>query len=209
MPPELQQLMPLGIILSLFIVFMVAKMMFDRWRFAKEAQHKLQGMILHRAGQPDIKLFSIESDNGVECIKIKTKYDADPIIHILGAPGEFPWVYPLGKSAFVQAHLQGIIFDENDSEPLSNTTELPLISARGFGSIMQAISLATQSAMQKSEQEDTPAGQQKKQKSGLKWVYVGMIILALISAVGVALIAKDSGVLTDFISQYNTQWGIK
>ncbi len=209
MPDQVKQLIPLGVMIAFVFVFVLVKMMIDRWRYAKQSEHKLQVMILHKAGQPDIKLFPIESDSGIECIKIKTKYDADPIIHILGSPGEFPWVYPLGKSAFVQAHLQGIIYEENDTEPLSNTTDLPMISARMFGSIMQAISLATGTAMQKSEQEDVSEGQRGKQKTGLKIVYIGLVIIGMVSIIGLVLVAKNLGITQDFMNLFKDFNAIK
>ena len=209
MPEQVKQLIPLATILGMWVLFFVAKLLIDRWRNYKAVQHKLQVMLLHRAGQPDIILKEIESIGGESCIQIKTKNNADPIVHILGAPGEFPWIYPLGKPAFVQASVQGIIFDENDTEPLSNTTTLPVISAHSFGRMAQSISLATGSAMQKSEMDETPEGQQRKQKSGLRWVYVGLIVVAIIGIIGIAISAKNNETVVAFMNLLKTHYGIK
>jgi len=173
------------------ILYVFGKMMFDRWKNAKAVEHKIQVMILHKAGQPTISLMPIETIGGEACVKVKTKNDADPIIHMLGALGEFPWVYPLGKGAFVQAGVQGIIYSDSDSEPLSNTSDVSEISAQSFGSIAQAIGLATSSAMQKSS-DDSPDSVNKKQKSGLKWVYVGMIVLGTIGIISIVMTSQGT-----------------
>jgi hypothetical protein len=184
------------------------KMLVDRWRYAKEVVGKLRVLIFRKAGQPIDKLMPVETIAGQACVKIKTKEDADPVIHILGERGEFPWVYPAGKSSFVQAQCQGIAYVEGDSEPISNTTDVPEISARMFGSIVQSTSLATSSAMQKSE-SDVPGGTTTKGKSPLKWVYVLQVITIGVIIISIGIIVSHNGAFDKFVILWKTTMGLK
>lgn len=208
MSGQLQQFLLLIGMFGCVLLVVFIKMMIDRWRYAKEVKGKIRVLIFRKAGQPKDELMPVETIYGTACVKIKTKDDADPIIHVLGDKGEFPWIYPAGKSAFVQAPVQGIAYVEGDSEPISNTTDIPEISARMFGSIAQSISLATSSAMQKSESE-SPGEVNKNKKSPLKWVYALQIVTIGVIIISIGILASHNSGFEKFFLLWKNTMGLK
>ena len=135
---------PLFILMAIALVFWVAKLLWDRHKYARQAVGHVWVQELPKAGKEKNFLVEIDGD------KITFGKKGQKRTHMLGEPGEFLCDYPPGKTKFVQTTMTKLIYYAGDAEPLSNVVDRPIISARGFANMLDGVGTASAEAMRKS-----------------------------------------------------------
>jgi len=172
---------PLFVLIAIAIVFWVAKLLWDRHRYARQAMNHVWVQELPKAGKEKNFLVLIDGE------KITFGKKQAKRTHILGEPGEYLADYPPGKTKFVQTTMTKITYYAGDAEPLSNVSDRPIISAQGLANMLDGVGTASAEAMRKSMEQSSDV------VSGIGrnfWLYaLGIVILG----VSIATLVITSG----------------
>ncbi len=190
------------------LLFWVIKLLMDRQKYAKKADNHILAMVMPDAGKWKNYLVPIENVGGVPIVKIPAangKLAEHSPIHILGTEGEFPVDYPIGKTHFVQATIQGVFYHEGDIEPISNVTDRPSVSAQLLTNLIDGVGAAAEQAMKKSQE----ASEGKPKKSGMIWLYVLCGAGAALSIAILVLVMKNSGTIESLATIVKKALGVQ
>lgn len=186
---------PLFVLIAIAIVFWVAKLLWDRHKYARQAMNHVWVQELPKAGKEKNLLVVIDGE------KITFGKAKDKRTHILGEPGEYLADYPPGKTKFVQTTMTKITYYAGDVEPLSNVSDRPIVSARGFANMLDGVGTASAEAMRKSmEQSSDIVG------GGLGrnfWLYALGIVILGISVATLVIISQSATDYTIFSDKLN------
>lgn len=168
------------------------KLVFDRQKYAKQSENHVLVITLPKAGKLRIKLVPISNKGGTAVVKVpdnRGKITEYSPVHILGEAGEFPVDFPIGKPKFVQTTVQGLIYYEGDTEPLSNTTDRPIVSAQLVANLIDGIATSAAEAMKKSMES---SGDKLKKESSLAIIFIGLFVII---GLGIANVVMTYGAL--------------
>jgi hypothetical protein len=156
-------------------------------------------MIIPKAGKERNFRVPIEHNGGVTFAKVPDihgKITDNSPIHVMGEDGEFQSDYPPGKMKFVQATMQKIVYYEGDAEPLSNVSNIPIVSGQLLASLINGLTAATAEVVRKSGEQ---GGQSTGKNSGMiMYILVGIGIIA--SIVAAIFAVKAAGISVDIKS---------
>lgn len=197
MPSQLITALPI-IIMWIFIgIGYLAKLLLDRQRYAKQADNHVLIQKLPSVGDVEFELTPIEEIGGQSCVRYPRKGDVGKWpIHYLSDTSRKPVRYPINKGHFVQTKIDLLVFLGDDSEPLSNISGIPIVSAQQLGAMIQGVTLATDEALRNVRAE---SGEKLKQGHGLLWVYICMGILAIIGVSTIVIVMSQSGIMSKII----------
>ena len=188
----LKQILPTLGFMVIAIGFYYIKLLVDRQRYAKQSENHVLIFTLPKAGKFRQTLVPVEVKGGISLVRIpnsKGEITSYSPTHILGEAGGFSVDYPLNKVKFVQTTVTGLIYYEGDSEPLSNVSGRPIISAQLITNLTDGVSTASAEAMRKSMEDS--AGEKLKKSKGLAFLYF-LLIVSIATGVMTLMAAKES-----------------
>jgi len=190
---------PLFILIAIVIVFWVAKLLFDRHKYARQAMNHVWVQELPKAGKEKNLLVPIDGEK-ITFGKTKNKRT-----HILGEPGEYLADYPPGKTKFVQITMTKITYYAGDAEPLSNVSDRPIISAQGLANMLDGVGTASAEAMRKSmEQSSDIVGGSLGRNF---WLYALGIVVLGVSIATLVIISQSTTDYTVFSDKLSEIYG--
>ena len=194
-------LIPLSAMWVLIGIGWIVKLLIDRQRYAKQADGSCLVQKIPTVGKVSFELVPTEEIGGQLSVRYPRKGDIGKWpIHRLDRVAKVPVAYPIGKPHFVQTTIDLVMFLGDDVEPLSNLSEIPIVSAQQFGSFTQGITMAVDEALRNVRAEST--GEKLKKGSGLLWVYIGMGVLGALVITGY-FIGADKGLLESIAKGVN------
>jgi hypothetical protein len=180
----MKSLMPVLVIGVMAFVGYWVKLIMDKNANVKKASNGVWIQIIPKTGNEANFMVPKVVDNGVVTARIPTaggKITSSSPICVLGEDGEYSALWPPGKNKFVQIPVSKLTYYEGDTEPLSNTSNRPIVSGQLIANLVDGVATSTADALRKS-QEDSAGGVVKK-SNPLFWAY---IILGIIAALSVA-----------------------
>lgn len=193
-----------GIIIALYLYMERSK------NIAKSIDHVWIQLIPKAGAERNFRI-PVEHNGGVTYCKVPDihgKTGDDSPIHILGEPGEFPGIYPPGKMKFVQVQMTKLIFYEGDAEPLSNVSNIPIISGQLFASLLNGLCASTAEIVRRSR--DQEGNQQQGNKLTLLYILAGAGTLASVIAaiIGMKVLA-NTGQIPQIFTLLRQALGLK
>jgi hypothetical protein len=129
----------------------------------------------------------IPDDNG----KIS---DKSPI-HVIGQPGEFDALYPPGKMKFVQTVMKKIIYYGDDMEPVSNFTDMPIISGQRIAALINGSNIAAADVIRQSQEDSGITPKKSSPVTLVMLIGVGLTLIASIVTAVLAYMANNDSAI--------------
>ncbi len=199
----------LGIGVAAYIGYWI-KLIIDKNRNVKKVEGCIWVQIIPNAGTEKNFMPHIEDEHGTQFVRIpdtQGKVTNNSPRYVLGSPGAYPAIWPPNKPRFVQLTVRKITYYEGDTEPLSNVTNMPIVSAQALTNMIQGVSANAEEIMTKLKEESE--GKLTKKSSPLMWLYVIVGITGVIAIINLVFSVMSSGNIDNLITLIKQALGLK